>query len=116
MCRLREQPIAVYRHPGGPAFNRIGPIRQDRVGRVWLGSGGLAPFQDGRFENFYRPGRSRNPADFSNRVSSLWEDRDGGIWAATIDGIVRFSDGQLREEPDLSSHIPSGNRILRETA
>ena len=105
LCRLRQQPITVYRHPGSPAFNLIGPIRQDRMGRVWLGSGGLARFKDGRFENFYRPHRSRDPRDLSNRVSSLWEDTDGGIWAATLDGIVRFRDGQLREEQDLSSQV-----------
>jgi signal transduction histidine kinase/ligand-binding sensor domain-containing protein len=105
LCRLREQPVTVYRRPGGPAFNRIGPIRQDRMGRVWVGSGGLARFEDGRFENFYRPRRSRDPGDSGNRVSSLWEDRDGGIWAATLDGIVRFRDGELREEQDLSSQV-----------
>jgi ligand-binding sensor domain-containing protein len=83
LCRLREQPITVYRHPGGPAFNLIGSMRQDPLGRIWLGSGGLARFEDGRFETFYRPRRSRDPADLSNRLTSLWEDTDGGIWAAT---------------------------------
>ena len=112
LCRLREQPITVYRHPGGPAFNLIKPILQDRMGRVWLGSGGLARFKDGRFENFYRPNRSRDPWDWSNSLTTLWEDTDGGIWAATRDGIVRFRGGQLQEE--MSSQIKGRIYTIRQ--
>jgi ligand-binding sensor domain-containing protein len=105
LYRLREQAITVHRHPGGPQFNTIGPMLQDRAGNIWVGSGGLARFKGERFENFYRQGRSHNTWDWGNVLSALYEDSDGSIWVGTWDGIVRFKDGQLHEEKSLSEQI-----------
>jgi signal transduction histidine kinase/ligand-binding sensor domain-containing protein len=105
LYRLREQVITVYRHPGGPQFNTIGPMMQDRAGNVWAASGGLARFKSDRFENSYRQGRSHNTWDWGNMLSALYEDHDGSLWVGTWDGIVRFKDGRLHEEKSLSAQI-----------
>ena len=78
---------------------------EDSRGNVWLRSAALARFTDGRFTNYYRPGRTRKALDWGNVVSALYEDRDGSIWVGTLDGIARFRDGRLHEERLLSERL-----------
>ncbi|MGH9841356.1 MAG: sensor histidine kinase [Blastocatellia bacterium] len=117
LYRFREQPITVYRFPGGPQFNFIHQVWQDRSGRYWIGSGGFAEFKDGQFKTFHRAGRSRAPWSWGNIIGALYEDLDGALWLATWDGIVRFKDGQIIEEKSLSAQIKGHvNSVRRDRA
>jgi ligand-binding sensor domain-containing protein len=107
LYRLGEQAVTCFRHPGGQESNVVRTMLQSRSGEVWLGSGGLARFKGGRFENFYRPDRSRYPWDWANLVTVLYEDRDGSLWVGTQDGIARFKDGRLRQDQILWAQFKS---------
>jgi signal transduction histidine kinase/ligand-binding sensor domain-containing protein len=116
---LENQVISAYRRPGGvQQANVIGPMLQGQSGAVWLGSGGLTKFEDGRFTTFYRPHHSRHPWDWGNLVDALYQDRDGSLWAHMWDGsIVRFKDGRFHQEKSLSAAIKGRlNVIFRDRA
>ncbi len=119
LYRLRKQVITAYRRPAtAPQGNVMGPILQTRTGAVWLASGGLTSFKEGRFTNYYRPRQSHKPWDSVNMVDAISQDRDGSILEHTWDGAVwRFRDGRLRAEPFLSARIKGRiNVILRDRA
>lgn len=103
LYRIKKQIVAVYLNPNGA--NNIQPLAQDHAGGVWVGSGGLARFENGRFENFYHEGLSHSPAFERNVLISFFEDADGSFWLGTRDGIVRFENGRLRKDDELSARI-----------
>jgi signal transduction histidine kinase/ligand-binding sensor domain-containing protein len=107
LYRLRRQVISTYRRPGGlQQANVIGAMWPDASGHVWLSSGGFTRFEGGRFETFYRQGRSHDPWDQANVFSALYADGDGSFWAGMWDGsIVHSRDERLQEEPSLSARI-----------
>jgi signal transduction histidine kinase/ligand-binding sensor domain-containing protein len=113
LYRLREHLVTVHQHGGGAQANAISVLLQDRAGTVWTGAGGLARIVDGRFENVYREGRSRLPWSWENVVTALFEDVDGTLWVATYDGIVRFRNQRLHEEPRISAQITGRVRAIR---
>lgn len=112
LYRLEDQVITAYRSPGGvQQANQIGPMLQDRSGAVWLGSGGLTRFEEGRFKTFYLPSQSHYPWSWANWVGALYQDTDGSLWAAMWDGsILQFKDGRLHKLESLSSRI--GGRVF----
>ena len=107
LYRLSRQVISVYRRPGGlQQANVIGPMWPDPTGSVWLSSGGFTRFEGGRFQSFYRQGRSHDPWDQVNVFSALYADADGSFWMGMWDGsVVHFRDERLQEEPSLSARI-----------
>lgn len=106
LYRLKKQVITMIRRPGSLEPNLIGPMIEDRSGVVWVRSGGFSRLEDGQFRTFYRQGHSHASWDWANWFSTLYEDRDGSLWAGTWDGsIVRFRDGHFYEEATLSSQI-----------
>jgi signal transduction histidine kinase/ligand-binding sensor domain-containing protein len=106
LYRLKKQVITMIRRPGSLEPNLIGPMLQDRNGVVWVRSGGFSRLQDGRFKTFFRRCHSHASWDWANWFSTLYEDRDGSLWAGTWDGgILRFKNGRLHEEKSLSSQI-----------
>src|SRR5205823_6646381 len=101
---LRATPtvIATHRNGSGSAGNIIEPVLEDRTGGIWYGSRrGLFHWSNGRLENFYsaadalRPEDAREPQDYRNIVSALYQDRDGTIWAGTWVGAAHLSGGVL---------------------
>ena len=107
LYRLSRQVISVYRRPGGlQQANVIGPMWPDPTGSVWLSSGGFTRLEGGRFQSFYRRGRSHDPWDQVNVFSALYADADGSFWMGMWDGsVVHFRDERLQEEPSLSARI-----------
>jgi len=99
--------VTVHLHPGGPEFNNIFPLMQDRAGGIWAGSGGLARLIEGRFENVYAEGTRREPWVGLNTLCSLAEDRDGSFWLGTKAGIARFRDGRLWRDEAMSIRMAS---------
>jgi signal transduction histidine kinase len=78
---------------------------RDRAGDLWLaGSKGLAALHpDGSVRRF--SARDGLPDPF---VRSLWQDRDGNIWAGTNGGLARYRDGHF-----VSSAGPGGRDWVR---
>jgi signal transduction histidine kinase/ligand-binding sensor domain-containing protein len=82
-------------------------MRLDRDGNLWIGTAGhgLLRIKDGKTERFTeRDGLS------SDVVESLYEDRDGALWAGTANGLDRFREPQLARLStweDLSSNLCS---------
>jgi signal transduction histidine kinase/ligand-binding sensor domain-containing protein len=71
-----------------PARNVEGIIfLQDRDGGVWIGTGGagVVHLHQGRAEVF-----SQADGLSGDNVTSLFEDREGDVWVATVDGLDRF--------------------------
>jgi signal transduction histidine kinase/ligand-binding sensor domain-containing protein len=118
LCRLKEPFITFHRPAGGGDYKTAktsGAMIEDSRGDVWLRSAALARFRDGRFTNYFRPGRTRKAWDWGNLVSALYEDHDGSIWIGTWDGVTRFRDGRLLEESVLSEQIKGRvHAILRD--
>ena len=112
LYRLREHLVTVHQHGGGAQANAISVLMQDRSGTIWTGAGGLARIVDGRFENVYRPGRSRQPWSWENVVTAIFEDVDGTLWLGTYAGVARFRDGRFHEEPRLSAQISGRVRAI----
>ncbi len=91
-----------YRHePGVPnslAHDSVTSILEDSTGRLWVATygGGLARVQEPRgkgrnlsFEHFRSvPGDPQSLS--SDWVWTVYEDRDGNLWAGTTNGLNRF--------------------------
>jgi signal transduction histidine kinase/ligand-binding sensor domain-containing protein len=62
---------------------------RDRNGGLWIGTTdqGLLHMHQGRTDRF-----TRADGLSSNTVSSIFEDREGNIWVATVSGLDRFHD------------------------
>ncbi len=103
LYQIKKRIVDVYTNPNGA--NNMQPLMQDRAGNVWVGSGGLARFDNGIFENFYHAGLSRSPTFERNVLISLFEDTDGSFWLGVRDGIVRFRNGILERDENLSAQI-----------
>ncbi|MBV8604414.1 MAG: diguanylate cyclase [Pelomonas sp.] len=62
-------------------------LMEDSQGRLWIGhSKGAAVYRNGRFETAIPPA-----ATGGRRVWSFAEGRDGAVWAATENGLVRWT-------------------------
>ena len=62
-------------------------LRRDREGGLWVGlvGGGLVHIHRGRTDTF-----TQSDGLSGDWVSNLFEDREGNIWVATLDGLDRF--------------------------
>jgi signal transduction histidine kinase/ligand-binding sensor domain-containing protein len=93
-----------YPLPVGGQFDPLKLLR-DREGGLWIGTSGqgLLHVHQGRTDVF-------TPADglSGDHINSLFEDREGNIWAATNDGLDHFRDFAV---PTISSKrgLSTGN-------
>ncbi len=64
-------------------------LLRDRNGGLWIGTGdrGILHLHQGRTDVF-----TQSDGLSGNNVARLFEDREGNIWAATLDGLDRFRD------------------------
>jgi ligand-binding sensor domain-containing protein/signal transduction histidine kinase len=89
MTKLRNGKAEAYPLPAGPQF-RPHRLLRDRNGGLWIGAvvdRGLLHIHKGTTDLFTRADGLSGGA-----VSSLFEDREGNIWVATLDGLDRFRD------------------------
>ena len=76
-----------YQYPG-PARNVVGVVLlRDRDGGVWIGTAevGVVHIHQGRADVF-----SEADGLSGDHVTSLFEDREGNVWVATLGGLDRF--------------------------
>jgi signal transduction histidine kinase/ligand-binding sensor domain-containing protein len=119
LYRLRRQAITVYLSREHRETDTIHALMQDHAGSIWFGSNaGLGRFRDGRFESFYRPGESpsADPCIWCKggreRVSALYEDRDGTILIGTSNGVARLKGGRLRREKGLLAQVRDYVKVI----
>jgi len=87
--QLVEEKLTAYPLPAADLRFTPNGILRDRDGGLWIGTveRGLVHVHHGRMDVFERSdGLS---GDF---IESLFEDREGNIWVATLDGLDRFRD------------------------
>ncbi|MEA3178869.1 MAG: hypothetical protein QOI59_2392, partial [Gammaproteobacteria bacterium] len=91
VMRLSDAGEAVMRYPFPPSMLQVQPIRllRDRDGGLWVGSlsKGLVHMHEGRRDAFAQADGLSGDA-----IWTLFEDREGDIWVATIGGLDRFHD------------------------
>jgi ligand-binding sensor domain-containing protein len=75
-------------HSAGRQFNPVRMLR-DRNGGIWIGTNGqgLLHVHQGRTDVL-----AQSDGLSGDAVESLFEDREGNIWVATLDGLDRFRD------------------------
>jgi signal transduction histidine kinase/ligand-binding sensor domain-containing protein len=89
ITKLRNEKTEAYPLPNGLPFPPHRLLR-DRNGGLWIGAlrdSGLLHIHEGRTDRF-----TQAEGLSSESVSSLFEDGEGNIWVATIEGLDRFRD------------------------
>ena len=97
VCCFVSDVLAQYRFDSwtvedGLPQNSVLQIRQTRDGYLWLSTeNGLVRFDGMRLTVF---SKGITPGITGARFRSLWESRDGDLWASTIDGgVIRHHNG-----------------------
>ena len=89
ITKLRNGKAEAYPLPDGLPFPPHRLLR-DRNGGLWIGAlrdSGLLHIHEGRTDRF-----TQAEGLSGESVSSLFEDREGNIWVATVEGLDRFRD------------------------
>jgi PAS domain S-box-containing protein len=87
ITQLRDGKAEAYPLPPGLQFRPHSFLR-DRNGGLWIGASvdqGLLHVHEGRTDRF-----TRSDGLSGDAVTCFFEDREGNIWAATVDGLDRF--------------------------
>ena len=117
IMRLGDGGEAVMRHPFPPSLEQIPAIRllRDRDGGLWIGSSsaGLVHIHQGIRDVYAQPDGLSGDA-----VWTVFEDREGDIWVATLGGLDRFHDltaatfsGRQLSNSSVSSLLASGMEV-----
>jgi signal transduction histidine kinase/ligand-binding sensor domain-containing protein len=87
--RFLDGKTEVYPLPGNGEELRAHRMLRDRNGGVWFGTSdrGLVHVHQGRTDVF-----SKSDGLSGDDVATLFEDREGNIWALSLDGLDRFRD------------------------
>jgi signal transduction histidine kinase/ligand-binding sensor domain-containing protein len=88
LARFRGGKLETQQPYPAPARNVYGEILlQDRDGSLWIGTAGagVVHLHNGRADVF-----SQADGLSGNFVTSLFEDREGDVWVATLNGLDRF--------------------------
>jgi PAS domain S-box-containing protein len=88
VMRLADgQAKTVYQFPAARRGFRVLKMLRDRDGGLWVGPAGqgLVHIHQGRTEVF-----SESDGLSGNDIYDLFEDREGNIWVATVNGLDRF--------------------------
>jgi signal transduction histidine kinase/ligand-binding sensor domain-containing protein len=88
--RLRDATVTLVAPPGPPLHKVAYQILPDRTGAVWIGSGGLKRFFNGRFTSYW------SAVGFSpDVITSLYQDKSGRLWVGTVGGLKYLDNGRF---------------------
>ena len=105
LCEVREMRVTCHGEDGGAGEGALG-LYEDRMGRLWVGTGtGLWQWKPGP-PTFY-PFSPQN-----NGIQGLSEDSDGSLLISHAGGIKRFVDGRAEMEYPFPTSL-SGVESLR---
>jgi ligand-binding sensor domain-containing protein len=108
LCRLKGGQYTYYSGADGLPLG-VTALIEDHDGVLWAGGrGGLSRLVNGRWERMGAAQGLTNDA-----VTGLFEDRNHGLWVATLSGLYQRSSGQERFE--LSSTQFHVRRLLDDT-
>jgi signal transduction histidine kinase/ligand-binding sensor domain-containing protein len=93
LSHITERAVIAYSTKHGLAADNVYPIYENPQGQIWIGSwGGLSLYANGVFTDVSRP----LGVDLHTWVTSLLEDRSGGLWYGTwAEGIRYVKDGKV---------------------
>ncbi|REG27129.1 C4-dicarboxylate-specific signal transduction histidine kinase [Archangium gephyra] len=98
LLRLSQGHFQVWKAGDGLGSDHVDALAEDAAGNLWVASqGGLLRWDGSAFQ--------KGPAfaDTPSRVLSLALDRDGGLWAGTLNGLVyRLREGRMHPVPEAS--------------
>ncbi|HZH17589.1 MAG TPA: two-component regulator propeller domain-containing protein [Archangium sp.] len=98
LLRLSQGHFQVWKAEDGLGSDHVDALAEDAAGNLWVASqGGLLRWDGAAFQ--------KGPAfaDTHSRVLSLALDRDGALWAGTLNGLVyRLRDGRMHPVPEAS--------------
>ncbi len=95
----------------GPVGDIVSALLADRHGTLWVGGsfGMLTRSPSGELRRYtVKDGLP------DNYVRSVWEDRDGNLWAGTDGGLARLENGRFVSSPLASSHEREWVRCIYE--
>lgn len=77
----------------GVAGRRCGVVHAEPTGRIWIGysAGGVATYQDGRFQLF-----GADDGLTPGAITSIYQDHEGRIWIGSVNGLSRFDNGTFK--------------------
>ncbi|MGB7720140.1 MAG: response regulator [Bryobacteraceae bacterium] len=87
IARLRASgDLVVYGSKGGPSRDLMWPVIRDRHSNLWAGS------EDGVLREFHGEpkGQPERVWKFQRPIRLLFEQRDGTVWTASGDSLIRF--------------------------
>jgi ligand-binding sensor domain-containing protein/signal transduction histidine kinase len=104
--RLVDGKTEAYQFPGTVQQLRANNLFRDHDGSLWIGTfdQGLVHVHQGRTDVF-----TQSDGLSGNFIDTLFEDREGNIWAANLDGLDRFREfavATLSVKQGLSNTLP----------
>ena len=87
---------------------------QDRQGFVWLGAlnGGLYRYDGGQVVKFLNDPKNDKSLP-GERVNTLFEDKNGALWAGTTHGLARFNPETSDFTRHAASRAPGKHQVIR---
>lgn len=128
LCLLLWQLLAAGVAGAAPApslrFKKLGPLGgdepsmlsllQDRQGYIWVGTHTNGLY---RYNGYHAVKYINHPADPASlphdRVSAIFEDNKGRIWAATQNGLARFNPETNNFTTFTTAQAPKNHRIVK---
>lgn len=106
----------ILKHKGNNNGIWVDCMIQDRSGRIWMGArkDGLLEYfpQSDSFRLIPRSRQTLGGLDYTEYLSSIYEDREGNIWIGSDNGISIFNPNQLQFH---SVNLPSAANGLNTT-
>ena len=109
MLQFAKGKWLAYTRPGFSQTLRVQSVFLDRENRLWIGTGGhgLSRVHEDSVEHF-----GREDGLSGNSVQGIIQDREGGIWVATDEGIDHFHDLPILKYSTTEGVGPSVTSVL----
>jgi signal transduction histidine kinase/ligand-binding sensor domain-containing protein len=107
LTRMRDGATQTYTVNDGLPADSVRTILQDKDGALWvLTTSGIATISESETLNAARLRFHRVAAKAGSVIQNIAAAPEGGVWAATDQGILRFANGRLQASPTGASQVP----------